>query len=70
MLPFTELPHKAPSITTDVNIKEYEVKENSHFIQKSLSILFSDWWLAGAELHKWALSSTLRTQVLSPWKYF
>ena len=43
MLPFTELPHKAPSITTDVNIKEYEVKENSHFIQKSLSILFSDW---------------------------
>ena len=26
LLVFLELPHKAPTITTDVNIKEYEVK--------------------------------------------
>ena len=29
---FAELPHKAPSITTDVNIKEYEVRKHSNYL--------------------------------------
>ena len=31
---FAELPHKAPSITTDVNIKEYEVRKTFKSLPK------------------------------------